>query len=157
MASSSLCARCNSFSEWYLDLGTASPGLVTNRDFTEMPLRGATSTFSLYATYESLKASARAECALCDLLCYDISLFPIRNYRSRGKIPDFDSIGDNVDAYLRTHTGHTRVELRCLIGPSRSSSYGIKYRIGDSSIAGGLSFGDIGKFLLDFWRWKLKG
>jgi hypothetical protein len=150
MASSSLCARCSSCSDWYLALGAKSSGPVANRDLTEMPSEGTTSTFPLYASYESLKASARAECALCDLLCYDISLFPIRNYRSRGKIADFDAIGENVDAYLRTYTGHTRVELTCLIGPSRSSSYGIKYRIGDSPIAGGLSFGDVGKFLLDF-------
>lgn len=150
MASSRLCARCNSFSEWYLASGAESSSPVANRDFTEISLEGTTSTFPLYASYESLKASARAECALCDLLCYDISLFPIRNYRSRRKIAYFESIRDSVDAYLRTHTGHTRVELRCLIGPSRSSSYGIKYRIGDSSIAGRLSLGDIGKLLLDF-------
>jgi len=147
MASSILCARCNSFSEWYLASEAESSDLVRDRNFIETPIRRTTSKFLLHASYESLRASARADCALCDLLCYDISLFPIRNYGSRRKIPNFESIGKDVDAYIRTYGGQTRVELRCLIGPSRSSSYGIKYQIGNSLIDGRLSLGDVGKLL----------
>lgn len=91
-----------------------------------------------------LEASAKGGCHLCQLLCYDISTFPIREYRSRYKIDNWELLADDVEAFLRGWTGSSEVFLS-LFNPKGQSGYGVYYWIGDTGVTGALPFGSMSK------------
>ena len=92
------------------------------------------------SSFAALEASARRGCNLCHLLCYDVSLFPVREYRSRYKLDNWHLLADDVEEFLRGWTGSSEV-LLSLFNSKGQSGYGVYYWIGDTGVTGALPFG----------------
>ena len=101
-------------------------------------------SYKHYSSFTSLEASAKGGCNLCQLLCYDISMFPIREYRSSYKFDNWHLLAGNVDEFIRSWTGSIEVVLS-LFNSKGQSGYGIYYWIGDTGVTGALPFGSTSK------------
>jgi hypothetical protein len=97
-----------------------------------------------FSDFTALEASAKGGCHLCQLLCYDISMFTIREYRSRSKLENWKLLADDIAAFLRSWTGSSEVFLS-LFNPKGQSGYGVYYWIGETGVTGALPFGSTSK------------
>src|SRR3981189_1399811 len=61
-----------------------------------------------FSNFAELETSAEGGCHLCQLLCYDISMFPIREHRSRFKLDNWKLLADDIEAFLRAGPGAPR-------------------------------------------------
>jgi hypothetical protein len=101
-------------------------------------------SYKHFSSFAGLEASAKGGCHLCRLLSYDISMFPIREYRSRYKLENWKLLAEDIEAFLRSWTGSSEVFLS-LFNCQGQSGYGVYYWIGETGVTGALPFGSASK------------
>jgi hypothetical protein len=138
-----LCSHCEAIWDWKLP-SRQDDWEYNDRWRNDPESAHAHHSFKHYSSFSSLDVSAKEGCDLCRLLCYDISMFPIREFRSSYRFDNWQLLEENIEEFITSWIGSTQVVLS-LFNSKGQSGYGIYYWIGDTGVTGALPFGSKSK------------